>query len=222
MMRYVKPPLALLRRLIDRQTQSSDIALDVYCAPNPLLREFFWARLWMLTLLIRRFSRPDGACLDFGGGSGIFMPSLASGFRSVDLIDLNTAQAEQMREAYELDNVQITRANIQEFDFGGGRFDAIVAADVLEHFQDLSFPVARIRHWLGAKGILYTSLPSENLAYRLLRVVFGKKKPHDHYHAAWQVEQFLREHGFRKVFGIYHPLFLPLFPLFRISAWQKA
>jgi 2-polyprenyl-3-methyl-5-hydroxy-6-metoxy-1,4-benzoquinol methylase len=221
-MRYVKPPLELLRRLIDRQTNSSDIALDVYCADNALLREFFWARLWMLTLLIRRFSGAQGRCLDFGGGSGIFMPSLASGFRNVDLIDLNTTQAEQLREAYELGNVRITRANIGQFDFGSGAFNAIVAADVLEHFQDLSFPVERIRHWLDAKGILYTSLPSENLAYRLLRRVFGKQKPHDHYHAAWQVERFLTENGFRKVFGIYHPLFLPLFPLFRISAWQKA
>jgi 2-polyprenyl-3-methyl-5-hydroxy-6-metoxy-1,4-benzoquinol methylase len=221
-MRYVKPPLELLRRLIDGQTRSSDIALDVYCADNFLLREFFWARLWMLALLIRRFSRPDDSCLDFGGGSGIFMPSLASGFRSVDLIDLNTAQAEQLREVYKLDNVRITRANIEQFDFGGGAFKAIIAADVLEHFEDLSFPIERIRHWLDAEGTLYTSLPSENLAYRLLRVVFGKQKPHDHYHAAWQVERFLAENGFRKVFGIYHPLFLPLFPLFRISAWQKA
>lgn len=221
-MRYVKPPLTLLRRLIDPRTSSSDIALDVYCADNALLREFFWARLWMLTLLIRRFSRPGERCLDFGGGSGIFMPSLASGFRSVDLIDLNTAQAEQLHGAYQLDNVRITRANIKEFDFGEGAFDAIVAADVLEHFEDLSFPVERIRHWLGGKGLLYTSLPSENLAYRLLRIVFGKRKPHDHYHAAWQVERFLAENGFRKVFGLYHPLLLPLFPLFRISAWRKA
>lgn len=221
-MRYVKPPLALLRRLIDRQTQSSDIALDVYCAPNPLLRSFFWARLWMLTLLIRRFSGPQGACLDFGGGSGIFMPSLASGFDTVDLVDRNTAQAEQLRDAYELDNVRITRADIREADFGRGRFNAIVAADVLEHFHDLDFPVAHIRHWLDSRGVLYTSLPSENLAYRLLRVVFGKKKPDDHYHAAWQVERFLERSGFRKVCGLYHPLFLPLFPLFRISAWQKA
>lgn len=221
-MRYVKPPLALLRSLVDPQTSSSDIALDVYCARNALLREFFWARLWMLTLLIRRFSKPGDRCLDFGGGSGIFMPSLASGFCSVDLIDLNTAQAEQMQNAYALGNVRITRANIKEFDFGTGAFDAIVAADVLEHFEDLSFPVERIRHWLNTKGTLYTSLPSENLAYRLLRIAFGKQKPHDHYHAARQVERFLTDNGFRKVSGLYHPLFLPLFPLFRISAWQKA
>lgn len=220
-MRYIKPPLALLRSLVDPDTNSSDIALDVYCSDNPLLREFFWARLWMLTLLIRRKSKPEQRCLDFGGGSGIFMMSLASGFKRVDLIDLNTQQAEALQGTYALDNVEITRANVGEHDFGSGAFDAVVAADVLEHFQNLALPVERIRHWLAAGGILYTSLPSENIWYRLLRVVFGKQKPHDHYHAAWEVERFLSCNGFRKVAGIYHPLILPLFPLFRISAWQK-
>lgn len=220
-MQYIQPPLALLRDLIDRDTQSSDIALDVYCAKNMLLREFFWARLWMLTLLIRRFTKRNDTCLDFGGGSGIFMVSLASGFDRVDLIDLNTGQAERLRATYEIKNVRITRANIREFDYGEGAFNAIVAADVLEHFQNLDFPVERIRHWLAAGGTLYTSLPTENFCYRFLRLLFGKQKPHDHYHAAWEVEKFLRENGFRKVGGLYHPLFLPIFPLFRISAWQK-
>ena len=32
----------------------------------------------------------------------------------------------------------------------------------------------------------------------------------------------LRAGGFRKVMGLYHPLLLPVFPLFRISAWRKA
>lgn len=220
-MQYIQPPLVLLRELIDRDTQSSDIALDVYCSDNFLLREFFWARLWMLTRLIRRFSKQSQTCLDFGGGSGIFMVSLASGFDRVDLIDLNTAQAERLCATYGLENARITRASIADFDYGEGAFNAIVAADVLEHFQNLIFPVERIRHWLAAGGTLYTSLPTENVCYRFLRMLFGKQKPHDHYHAAWQVEKFLCESGFRKVGGLCHPLFFPIFPLFRISAWQK-
>ncbi len=220
-MLYTQPPQSLLRSLIDPATQSSDIALDVYCADNVLLREFFWARLRMLTLLIRRFSKRNETCLDFGGGSGIFMVSLASGFDRVDLIDLNTEQAERLQASYGIENVRITRANIATFDYGAGAFDAIVAADVLEHFKDLSLPVERIRHWLSADGTLYTSLPTENWCYRFLRVLFGKQKPHDHYHTAAEVERFLRDSGFRKVGGLYHPLFVPLFPLFRISAWRK-
>jgi 2-polyprenyl-3-methyl-5-hydroxy-6-metoxy-1,4-benzoquinol methylase len=220
-MHYIQPPLPLLRGLIDPETQSSDIALDVYCADNFLLREFFWARLRMLTLLIRRFSTGDQRCLDFGGGSGIFMVSLASGFKRVDLIDLNTAQAERLQASYGIENVRITRANVNAFDYGAGAFDAIVAADVLEHFKDLQLPIERIRHWLSDGGTLYTSLPTENLCYRVLRVLFGKQKPHDHYHTAAEVERFLRASGFRKVGGLYHPLFVPLFPLFRISAWKK-
>lgn len=221
-MLYIQPPVTLLRSLIDRDTQSSDIALDVYCAENILLRKFFWARLWMLTLLIRRFSKREHTCLDFGGGSGIFMVSLASGFERVELIDLNTEQAERLQASYGIQNVGITRANINTFDYGAGVFNAVVAADVLEHFKDLKLPVERIRHWLSAGGTLYTSLPTENLCYRFLRILFRKQKPHDHYHTAAEVERFLRENGFRKVGALYHPLFVPLFPLFRISAWRKS
>jgi 2-polyprenyl-3-methyl-5-hydroxy-6-metoxy-1,4-benzoquinol methylase len=221
-MKYIKPPLRTLRRLIDKETQSKDIALDVYCSPNFLLREFFWARLWLLTVLIRRFSREACRdCLDFGGGSGIFMVSLATGFDRVHLIDLNTEQAEQLKRELEIDNVAITAADIGAFEFEAGIFDAIVAADVLEHFQDLDLPIKKIHGWLGAKGYLYTSLPSENLFYRLLRVVFRKQKPEDHYHTAREVEAYLGASGFRKIFGLYHPLIVPILPLFRISVWQK-
>ncbi len=222
-MKYIKPPLDVLRSLIDRETRSQDIALDVYCSENFLLREFFWARLWLLTLLIRRFSKAASrSCLDFGGGSGIFMASLASGFETVQLIDLNTQQAEALKRHFRCDNVNITCADIRSFDFGAGAFDAIVAADVLEHFRDLRFPVEKISRWLGDEGYLYTSLPSENLFYRLLRIPFRKEKPEDHYHMAHEVESFLKSSGFKKVFGLYHPLILPVLPLFRISVWQKA
>src|SRR3546814_19876993 len=71
-------------------------------------------------------------------------------------------------------------------------------------------------------GILFTSLPTENVCYRLLRLVFGKTKPADHNHSAAEVEAMLRAGGFRKVMGLYNRLVLPAFPLFRISSWRKA
>lgn len=220
-MKYIKPPLELMRRIAEGNSDNQDIALDVYCSDSLLFREFFWFRLWMLTHMIRRRSEGATTCLDFGGGSGVFMPSLATGFPDVRLIDLNTSQAEELRDALGTENVTIVNADITDYDFGEGTFDAIVAADVLEHFEDLDFPIARLKRWLADDGTLYTSLPTENLFYRLLRIPFRKQKPEDHYHTAREVEDYLRTSGFRKVAGWYHPLFVPLFPLFRISAWRK-
>lgn len=220
-MKYVKPPLELMRRIAATNPGNQDIALDVYCSDSLLFREFFWFRLRMLTGMIRRRSKGARNCLDFGGGSGALMPSLATGFEDVQLIDLNTRQAEELRNALKTNNVTIVNANIGDHDFGEGAFDAIVAADVLEHFEDLDYPVERLRRWLAAGGTLYTSLPTENIFYRMLRIPFRKTKPEDHYHTAKAVESHLRASGFRKVSGWYHPLFVPLFPLYRISAWQK-
>ena len=220
-MRFVKPPLEFLRSIIDKNSQSKDIALDVYCSEQYLFRKFFWMRLWMLTLAIRRFSTTRGICLDFGGGSGIFTPSLASGFDVVHLIDLNTEQANQVKSRLGLKNISIVTASIYEYDYDEGKFDAIVAADVLEHFEDLKGPIEKIYRWMGKTGYLYTSLPTENIYYKFLRKVFNKQKPDDHYHSAAEVEDFLKSEGFKKVSGYYHPLFIPIFPLFRISVWQK-
>lgn len=202
-------------------SDGSDIALDVYCSNSLLLREFFWFRLKLLTLLINGSQIRREHCLDFGGGSGVFLPSLTTGFRRVSLVDLNIQQAEMMIDRLSLENITVERQNIGSFDFAPGAFDAVIAADVLEHFQDLSLPLGKIRDWLSDGGVLFTSLPTENLCYRLLRIPFGKQKPHDHYHMAFHVERRLAEAGFEKVAGLYHPLGMPLFPLFRISAWRK-
>lgn len=99
-------------------------------------------------------------------------------------------------------------------------FDAIVAADVLEHFKDLSSPIDALKRWLGSDGILYTSLPTENYIYTGLRKVFGVTKPWDHYHTGYEVEMCLESHGFRKVESISVPLYFKAFPLFLISVWR--
>lgn len=220
-MEFVKPPLEFLRSILDKNSESKDIALDVYCSDQYVFRKFFWLRLWMLTLAIRRFSKTRGTCLDFGGGSGIFTPSLATGFDSVHLIDLGTEQAKEVQGRLGLKNMSIVTANVYEYDYGEEKFDAIVAADVLEHFEDLKGPIEKIHRWINKTGYLYTSLPTENIYYRFLRKVFNKQKPNDHYHSAAEVEKFLESEGFKKVFGYYHPVFFPIFPLFRISVWQK-
>ena len=222
-MKFVKPPMDLMRRLLhEHPDDSTDIALDVYCSPNPLLRQFFWLRLWMIALLIRRHAERRERCLDFGGGSGVLLPTLCSGFETVHLIDRNARGAEELQRALGLENAIIRAADIEETDFSAQPFDAIVAADVLQHFPDLGVPVTKLREWLRHDGRLYTSLPTENFFYRLMRVIFRKTKPPDHFRSAREVEDYLTSQGFRKVSGICHPLFVPVFPLFRISVWARS
>lgn len=217
---FIPPPLDIMRQICLSTPCAKEMALDVYCqAPWPV-RLFFWLRLRFLAWLMHRHeTRSSGTeVLDFGGGSGVFLPTLAHAFDSVTLIDRDISNARTLADRLTLNNIHMVAADIVAHDFGKARFDVIVAADVLEHFRDL--PLDLIRHWLKPGGRLYTSLPAETGFYDLLRRLFGKEKPHDHYHSAAQVESSLHHAGFKKIGGLYHPLIWPIFPLFYISAWQ--
>jgi len=149
------------------------------------------------------------------------LPTLAGKFERLTLVDLEAGQALLVKDRYQLENVEIIQDDIARLDFGSDRFDAVVAADVLEHFQDLQVPLKALRLWLKPGGLLFTSLPTENFFYRGLRRVFGIEKPWDHYHTAGQVEDFLQRNGFDRVATARVPWSLPFVPLFLVSAWRS-
>jgi len=194
----------------------------LYYAENWVLRRTFWQRLHVLHRLMRRHLLERGSGLDFGGGSGVMLPTLSAQFRRVTLVDLEATQAILVKKHYALENVEIVERDVSALDFSNSRFDAAVAADVLEHFQDLRVPVEALRRWLEPHGLLFTSLPTENWVYRCLRQVFGIEKPWDHYHTGYQVEAFLESNGFQRVQTVSVPLYVPLAPLFLVSAWRLA
>jgi 2-polyprenyl-3-methyl-5-hydroxy-6-metoxy-1,4-benzoquinol methylase len=143
-------------------------------------------------------------------------------FDNVVCVDLESDEASRVQQQFGLGNVQLVRADIATTAIPGAPFFNIVAADVLEHFRDLSVPVNALRGVLGANGRLFTSLPTENWLYVALRKVFGIRKPADHYHTASEVEAFLKQSGFSCVSRRFVPMFIPLFPLFSICAWRLA
>ena len=196
-------------------------SLDVYQSENFLLREFFWLRLKFLVMLMSHIKPKTDNVLDFGGGSGVMLPTLSKYFSEVHLIDCDTTEAAQVVAACSLVNTHLREVNVDSYDYPQNYFCTIVAADVLEHFMDLNLPISKLKSWLNNDGILFTSLPTENMTYKLLRLIFRKVKPIDHYHSAAEVEFALVRHGFKKIAGLSHPIFIPIFPLFRISAWKK-
>lgn len=200
----------------------SEAIPTLYFEGNPLTRGVFWLRLRWLHQLAVRHADATATCLDFGCGGGVFLPTLAGHFPRVVAADLETAEASRVVERYGLDNVELVRADLTRDALPHGPFGAVFAADVLEHFRDLSPPAGALRQWLANDGFLFTSLPTESLLYRLLRLAFGIVKPEDHYHSGYEVERYLASHGFQRVRRWYVPARLPVLPLFLVSAWRKA
>ncbi|MGA2879236.1 MAG: class I SAM-dependent methyltransferase [Bryobacteraceae bacterium] len=189
----------------------------LYYHPSILARKFFWLRLRYLSHYMQKYANQKKECLDFGCGSGIFLPTLTKLFPAVTGIDIETKEAYQIVDRYHLP-VRLVNADIYKENLPSKSFDVISAADVLEHFSDLGPPVSKIREWLKDDGLLFTSLPTENAFTRACRVVGSYEKPWDHYHTGYQVEAFIRKMGFR---AIRSATVIPIFPLYLVSVWQK-
>ncbi len=189
----------------------------LYYHPNILARKFFWLRLRYLSRYMQKYAARKGERLDFGCGSGIFLPTLTKLFPSVTGIDIETEEAKQIIDRYDLP-VRLVNADIYKENLPSKSFDVISAADVLEHFRELGPPVSKIREWLKDDGLLFTSLPTENSFTRACRVVGSYEKPCDHYHTGYEVEAFIRKMGFR---AIRSATVVPVFPLYIVSVWRK-
>jgi len=210
---FVKIPPDLLRII----ATDSERMPRLYYHPLAVARSFFWSRLKHIHGLMNKHLRNRDSCLDFACGSGVFLPTLSSLFRSVRGIDIELVEAPKIVEQYSLSNVRLTSADIYTAGLDE-RFDAIVAADVLEHFEQLDKAVLQLKHWLKDDGLLFTSLPTENVFTRFTRVLGGYTKPADHYRSGEEVEEILRSQGFRKIES---RTILFFFPLYLIGVWEK-
>ena len=199
---------------------ASRIAPEYYAQVLPV-RLVFWQRLWIVQRLLARHAPSARSCLDFGGGGGLLSPTLAASFAEVTLLDLDVREARVVKERRGLANLELVQADATACDLGAERFDAVVAADVLEHFREVEAALTPIHRWLRPGGILVTSLPTETRTYELLRKVFRTEKPADHYHTAEEVEARIQRHGFTRLTRRHAPLPLGVLPLFYVSAWRK-
>ncbi len=204
-----------------RQIHSGNIKTPtVYFHGNWLIRNFFWYRFEILSRLINRNCKGFRRCLDFGGGSGVFLPTLSKVFDEVVLLDLDPSQARLIIEKFALKNCRVVEENIFNSNITSlGCFDCIVAADVLEHFSDTAEIATKLRSLMSPDTLLMTSLPSETWVYDLLRMIFNEKKPEDHYYSAKNIQMKMKSLGFDSVAEARLPSLL-LLDLFRFNAWK--
>lgn len=209
-------PLTLLRDLTNTQQER-----NIYAHPSILARIIFWQRLRFGFRLIKKIALQSSHVLDFGGGSGAFLPSLASYFDNVSVIDLDLDDARRIVNHYSLSNVRLQQQDISSWR-GTSPFDVVTAMDVLEHFSDMDVPLSFFEQHLKPRGLMLVSLPTENALYELGRRILRKEKPADHYHSARDLVRFYRKHGYTLLnHGQVPRLGIFSLPLFFVGVFQK-
>ncbi len=154
------------------------IELMPYAHKSKIVRWLFWKRL----KTILELAEPAERVLDFGAGSGIFMPTLSKNFKEVYSLDLNTNSLEYVKNKYELENVKIVKGRGEKLPFKDEFFDIIFAADVLEHLKDSKKVQGEFKRVLKKNGWLIISGPTESSLYKLARKILYKREiPPDHY-----------------------------------------
>jgi len=215
MSKFIKIPPVDLVRLTDAHHER-----NMYAHPIPLARWIFWQRLEIGHRLLNDVPIASKV-LDFGGGSGAFLPTLARSFADVSVVDLDLNDARRVATHYGLKNVRLFEQDISAWS-NSEQYDVVVTMDVLEHFADKSVPRHFLDDRLKPNGLLLVSLPTENWLYRLGRAVLGKTKPADHYHPAHELVQYYRAAGYRLLACRHVPRLGPFaLPLFYIGLFQK-
>lgn len=208
-------PPAVLRRIAADSIRMPRL----YCHPVRFVRKFFWARLKLIHSNIFKTVQSKSVCIDFGCGSGVFLPSLCSMFEKVQGVDIEAFEAQHIADMYKLRNLRLLNIDIYTADAKTAEAsDAIVAADVLEHFENLEVPIQRLYDWLKDDGYLFTSGPSENFFTWAGRKLGRMEKPWDHYHTGYAVEEFLETHGFERVSSRHVYKWMPMYI---VTIWRK-
>ena len=207
----IRIPLELLKEITNTAQER-----NIYAHPNPLARDIFWQRLEKLYKLIQRYAKRNYQVLDLGGGSGMFTKALSSFFQTADIIDMDNNDARKIIDYFKIKNANLFDGDINEIKLER-RYQAIIAADVLEHFYNLDEPLTFLRAHLEKDGLLFISVPTENWLYIIGRILIGKKKPDTHYHSSKTIINFLVQNGFKILKKTSSPAYIINIPLFEIA-----
>jgi len=97
--------------------------------------------------------------LDLGCGVGILCRELAAEFDVVVGVDGSSAKLGRARELSAGSDIEFVCCLLEDF-VPDGRFDTIVALNVLEHVDDPVALLTRARDWLRSTGVLIATVPN--------------------------------------------------------------
>jgi 2-polyprenyl-3-methyl-5-hydroxy-6-metoxy-1,4-benzoquinol methylase len=178
-----------------------ETAIPSYAHKNPAIRWLFRQRLAEVQKILGSPNQPQGVrVLDFGCGSGFGASLLRHSGYDVAAYDIDPTFFHWFGNRYPqlLEGIELYRSLA---DIPTGAFDAIIAADVLEHLD--ADNLERHIRWLktrlsGGSGKLIVSGPSETLLYKIGRRLAGF---HGHYHerSIYQIAEAIEKDGWIRV-----------------------
>jgi 2-polyprenyl-3-methyl-5-hydroxy-6-metoxy-1,4-benzoquinol methylase len=199
-----------------------ETGFPAYSHANPLINWLFWKRIHTVMNYVER-SAPYENVLDFGCGSGVMLPFLASVSKKVVAADIDLLPLENMKKHIPL----APTVSIQDASKGAlaqlpaASFDLIVALDVLEHVEDLSGTLSELLRLLMRGGQLVISGPTESNLYH-----FGRRLAGPEYSGVYhergisEVRRMLVQRAkLKDIATLYWPV--PLFEIFTAIAQDK-
>ncbi|RME26503.1 MAG: class I SAM-dependent methyltransferase [Deltaproteobacteria bacterium] len=211
---------SLLREMATRLSRHDrdEMAIPSYLHPNPVLRWMAWRRVEVVGRLLQRTCPPGGVVLDFGCGTGVLFEAALARADRVYGVDLVLDAAALLVQRRGLGGVILVPAAEAEARIAENSVDVVVAAEVLEHLDDLAATLGFFRRVLRPGGHLLVSLPTENRAYRFGRRLAGFTGEY-HEHDADSVHAALAAAGWRRVLRRRIPLPGPL-TIYEVGAYQ--
>jgi ubiquinone/menaquinone biosynthesis C-methylase UbiE len=135
-----------------------------------------------LDALGRRTDLSGDRLLDIGCGDGSYTCRLASGFNSVDAIDIQTDQLTIFARAVEgmpaADRITIREMSAAELDYQDSSFDLVTSIEVLEHIVELDQALSEIRRVLKPGGVFAFTTPNRWFLFETHGVLYrGRRYP---------------------------------------------
>ena len=187
--------------------QLDEMAIPSYLHWNPLVRWIIIERLKVIHKIILKESDID-ALLDFGCGIGLLGVMSFSCCERIYSVDLFIEPAKLIKEHFHVPNMVPLEATEFHWDDYRNFFDVIVAADVLEHVDDLEGIFDQIEASLRPNGLLLLSGPTESWFYGLCRKIAGFTGEY-HHRNIYDIENLLSKKGWSKIRMRSIPWFLP-------------
>lgn len=155
--------------------------------------------------------------LEFGTGSGIFLPELSLHCEILFACDIHPhmEKIQHLLQYYKIDNYSIKSQSIEKTDYPDNYFDVIVGVSVLEFVSDLQSAIKEIRRILKDDGFFVTICPMQNKILDLVVSMYARKSAREEFGDARKyvtrelVKNFKVENKgyFMPVFGKYFPVY---------------